>query len=181
MGAADCGESHQPGAKDEATAARVKVAVRLTQSPVEPANDSEQEFIQGRGADKAGAAAAEECSEVEVEMVRRLVASGRYDDARDLIHHLRDSREGSDALELLLSEIYIVESRLSDATASIMALLGKNPDNPATLQSLVRLYRMSGDTVKALEVRCLRCSASPSCSLSQDKELCVRDAFECRP
>ena len=55
MGAADCGESHQPGAKDEASAARPeKVPVRLTQSPVKPANDSEQNFLQERGADKAG-------------------------------------------------------------------------------------------------------------------------------
>ena len=173
MGVSDCVQPQEPVGNDEATEILPgNMPVRLTQSPNEPVIDSEQESAREYVVDPVAAAPADECSEVEIDMVRRLVANGRNDDARDLVSQLKDSREGSASLELLLSEIYIAESRLSDATACIMALLGKNPENPATLQSLVKLYRTSGDTVKALEVSCLRCSAkswgaSQLCSLSE--------------
>lgn len=135
----------------EATAVEsAEMPVTQNQSDNEPGRDEKTPTPQ-----QHHSASAEECSHVEIEMVRRLVAHKRYDDARELVMQLRDAREGSDTLELLLSEVYIAESRLSDATACVMALLGKNPENPATLQALVKLYRSSGDVAKALEVRCL--------------------------
>jgi predicted Zn-dependent protease len=95
----------------------------------------------------------EDCSEVE--LVRRLISSGRSADARELVHELKEARPHSDTPEVMLSEIYLSESNLSDASACIMALLGRNPKNTAALRALVKLYDASGDIVKALDVRSL--------------------------
>lgn len=154
MGPADQHVEPQPASSIDAAVQSEKMPIRLTESAAESAASVEKNSAQGYHATMVGVAP-EECSEVEIEMVRRLVANGRHDDARDLVLQLRDTREGNDTLELLLSEIYIAESKHSDATACVLALLGKNPDHPATLQALVKLYRSSGDVVKALEVRCL--------------------------
>jgi predicted Zn-dependent protease len=97
----------------------------------------------------------EDCSRSECEMVRRLLANQRFDDARDLVLQLTAMRGESDALELLLSEIYVAESNLGDATACVMALWGKRQGDPVVLQALVKLYRSTGDIAKTLEVRCL--------------------------
>jgi hypothetical protein len=101
---------------------------------------------------RLGESAVNECSEIELEVVRTLLANQRFEDARDLVLQLTGSRETSGSLDLLMSEIYIAESKLYDATACVLPLLGKTPDNPTSLQALVKLYRASGDSAKALEV-----------------------------
>ena len=86
-------------------------------------------------------------------MVRRLLAQGRCCDAHELVRELKDARPNSDTPDLLLSEIFLSESNISEASACIMALLGRSPMNPAALKALVKLYESSGDIVKALDVR----------------------------
>jgi predicted Zn-dependent protease len=155
MGATELAASQQAGGNEASTTVdSATMPLAVTESDSQPARDNEKAVVHIAHPHELGSATVEECSEVEIEMVRRLLANQRFDDARELVLQLRDTREGSDTLELLLSEIYIAESKISDATACVMALLGKNPDDPATLQALVKLYRTSGGVAKALEVRC---------------------------
>eukprot|EP00892_Ulva_mutabilis_P003757 jgi/Ulvmu1/1753/UM117_0030.1 len=93
-----------------------------------------------------------QCSALEVALVRRLVGSGRIEDARSLLEELKNSTDASDDIELLLGELLLAEGKVSEATACFLGMLADNPSCVPALKAVAQLHRRSGDLERAAEV-----------------------------
>ena len=92
----------------------------------------------------------------QVDAVRRLSKSGRCLDAFDMLDACKGSLPGV-TQETLRGEIYLAQSKLSEASACFMAVLGEHAHDELALRALAEIHRRNDDLESAFLVR------SPCC------------------
>jgi hypothetical protein len=102
----------------------------------------------------------EACSAQHEETVRRLIASGRCKDANDMIESLQGCFTATCA-DLLRGEVFLEQSRLSEASACFMAILREEPKNERALRAVAELHRRNEDLESCYAVRARSRSAPP--------------------
>lgn len=130
------------------------VAPRLTKNATESSQADDLDESPSCASESDGVAGTcRQCSALEVALVRRLIGSGRTDDARNLLENLKSSTDASSEIELLLGELLLAEGKVSDATACFLGMLADNPNCVSALKAVAQLHKRSGDLERAAEVR----------------------------
>jgi hypothetical protein len=90
----------------------------------------------------------------EVEAVRGLIAAGRCQDATDMISTIQ-GRIGGTLVDLLRGEVFLAQSRISEASACFLAILGEDPMNERALKAITEIHRRNEDIDSCYLVRAL--------------------------